>query len=56
MCLVATLEKKEIKTFESVRHPNHVIEPRKRPSILFSRPYRSFESFFFFFEKLSFES
>ena len=26
MCLVATLEKKELKTFESVRHPNHVIE------------------------------
>ena len=26
MCLVATLEKKELKAFASVKHPNHVIE------------------------------
>ena len=26
MCLVATLEKKELEAFASVKHPNHVIE------------------------------
>ena len=37
MCLVATLEKKEIKTFESVRHPNPVIVASRSKVIRYLR-------------------